>query len=90
MDDCAWHIQIFQMSSVAAQEAVIDGLGKSVVAVDAQSCDLGIYLIVESRDATHARSISELVATTDPESRLIHETNGSLESAVAVTSPAHS
>lgn len=90
MDDCAWHIQIFQMSSVAAQEAVIDRLGDSVVAVDAQSCDLGIYVIVESRDAKQARSVSELVATSDPQSHLIHETHGSLENAaVLTTSPVH-
>jgi len=85
MDDCAWHIQIFQLSSTAAQQAVIDRLGESVVAVDAQSCDLGIYLIVETRDANQTRSVSELVVATDRESRLIHQTHGSLESAATLT-----
>lgn len=84
MDRPTWCIQIFQMSSLATQESMVDTLAGSPLIIDAQSCERGFFLIVESRDGFEAKLVRELVAVADSNAHLLHETSGAAQQLQAI------
>jgi hypothetical protein len=85
MENPGWVLQVYEMTDVAAQQAVAELLsGNGAVAVDMRTCERGAFLVLELADPADALSVYEMVMMTDPNAELIHTTTG--PSAVAAGS----
>lgn len=85
MENPGWVLQVYEMTDVAAQQAVAELLsGNGAVAVDMRTCERGAFLVLELVDPADALSVYEMVMMTDPNAELIHTTTG--PSAVAAGS----
>ena len=80
-----WVLQVYEMTDVAAQQAVAELLaGNGAVAVDVRTCERGAFLVLELADPADALSVYEMVMMADPNAELMHTTAGPRSAEAAV------